>query len=132
MNKLFILIFGCMVFATNSFATPASDSLMQELKQAGATDGNAETGKALWTEEKQQVAGKGRSCSICHGTDLTQAGEHQRTHKVIEPMAPSVNAERFTEVAEMKKWFKRNCKWTWGRECTAQEQMDILTFLLSQ
>ena len=41
-------------------------------------------------------------------------------------MAPSVNPKRFTDLKKVEKWFRRNCKWTWGRECNAQEKADIL------
>ena len=47
-------------------------------------------------------------------------------------MAPSVNPKRLTDRSKIEKWFKRNCKWTLGRECTPQEKGDILTFLLAQ
>ncbi|MFK5970948.1 MAG: DUF1924 domain-containing protein [Candidatus Marithrix sp.] len=30
---------------------------------------------------------------------------------------------------QIRKWFKRNCKWTLGRECNAQEKGDILKFI---
>ncbi len=43
-------------------------------------------------------------------------------------MAVSVNPERFTKTKKIKKWFKRNCKWAWGRECTAQEKGNFLTY----
>jgi hypothetical protein len=46
-------------------------------------------------------------------------------------MAPSVQPERFTDPAKVDKWFTRNCKWTWGRLCTAQEQRDIQAYLYS-
>ncbi|HCS12500.1 MAG TPA: hypothetical protein DIW28_01710, partial [Zetaproteobacteria bacterium] len=44
--------------------------------------------------------------------------------KRIEPMAPSVNPERLTDPAKIEKWFGRNCEWTIGRDCTAQEKAD--------
>jgi hypothetical protein len=47
-------------------------------------------------------------------------------------MSMKVNAERFTDVKKIEKWFKRNCKDAWGRECTVQEKADFLTFLLAQ
>ena len=47
-------------------------------------------------------------------------------------MARSVNPERLTEVKKLNKWFLRNCKWTYGRECTAQEKGDILVWLSDQ
>jgi len=51
---------------------------------------------------------------------------------VIDPMALSVNPERYTDPDKIEKWFLRNCKWTLGRECTAQEKGDVLTYLGSQ
>ena len=73
-----------------------------------------------------------RSCTSCHTKDLTAAGKHIKTNKVIKPMAPSSNAERFTDSKKVEKWFKRNCKWTIGRECTAQEKSNFLVYINKQ
>lgn len=87
----------------------------------------------MWTQEFTDIkAGQKRSCATCHGTHLTQPGRHAKTKKVIDPLAPSINPERLTDVKEMKKWLTRNCKWTLGRECTAQEQGDFLVYLQTQ
>ena len=86
---------------------------------------SAERGRMLWN--KPGI--RGRDCTQCHGNDLRQAGRHRRTRKPIDPMAPSVNPKRFTDPRKVEKWFRRNCKWTWGRECTAQEKADILQWL---
>jgi hypothetical protein len=99
---------------------------------------SAERGKELWNKKhppKKDAKGwenKERDCTICHGKDLTKKGKHIRTGKTIDPMAPSVNPERFTKLKDIKKWFKRNCKWTMDRECTNQEKGDILKFLSQQ
>jgi hypothetical protein len=71
------------------------------------------------------------SCSTCHTDNPTAMGKHTVTQKDIEPMAPAVNSARFTDVEKAEKWFKRNCKDTIKRECTAQEKGDVLTYLLS-
>jgi len=97
-----------------------------EAKEAGPFD--AARGRALWTREGKPD----RSCSSCHGEDLTQPGRHVRTGKGIEPLAPSANNERLTEEAKIKKWLYRNCKWTYSRECTPQEKGDFLTFVSQQ
>lgn len=47
-------------------------------------------------------------------------------------MAASVNPKRYTKMKKINKWFKRNCKWTLGRECTNQEKGDILKYLSQQ
>ena len=86
---------------------------------------SAERGRSLWNRSGI----RGRNCTQCHGRDLRRPGRHRRTHKPIAPMAPSVNPKRLTDPKKVEKWFRRNCKWTWGRECTAQEKADILQWL---
>jgi hypothetical protein len=44
-------------------------------------------------------------------------------------MSPVVNPDRLTDPKKIKKWFRRNCKWTLGRECTAAEQADVIDYL---
>ncbi len=71
------------------------------------------------------------SCSSCHTGNPAAEGKHARTAKAIAPLAPSANAERFTDAAFAEKWFRRNCNDVVSRECTAQEKGDVLTYLLS-
>jgi len=73
-----------------------------------------------------------RGCVSCHGENPTASGTHVKTGKSIEPMAPSVNPARFRSAKKIDKWFLRNCKWTYGRECSTQEKADILTWLAGQ
>src|SRR5512135_810925 len=112
-------------------ATPATDGLFARYKSEGASSFDAERGKKDWTKSVK-AGGEEMSCTACHGDDLSKTGKHRKTGKLIEPMAPSVNAERFTDAKKIEKWFKRNCNDVWGRECTAQEKGDILKFLLSK
>ncbi len=44
-------------------------------------------------------------------------------------MSPSAYPERLTDSKKVNKWFKRNCKWTYGRECTAQEKSNFLVYI---
>ena len=69
---------------------------------------------------------------IDHSADLTSTGKHVRTGKKIKPLAPSVNPKRLTDTKKIEKWFKRNCKWTLGRECTPQEKGNVLAFIKSK
>lgn len=71
------------------------------------------------------------SCASCHGETPTGPGRHAKTAKVIQPLAPAANPQRFTDVAQVEKWFKRNCGDVLKRECTAQEKGDILSWLVS-
>lgn len=117
--------------AVPAFATPASDTLLVKYKSEGAGKADPAKAKLDWTREVA-VDGEKMSCVTCHGSDFSKSGKHHRTGKVIEPMSMKVNAERYTDVKKIEKWFKRNCKDAWGRECTVQEKADFLTFLLAQ
>ncbi|MGB8517939.1 MAG: DUF1924 domain-containing protein [Gallionella sp.] len=71
------------------------------------------------------------SCSSCHTDNPAAQGKHAKTEKVIKPLAPAANAERFTDPEKVAKWFKRNCKDVLDRECTAQEKGDVMTYLMA-
>ncbi len=73
---------------------------------------------------------KNRSCQTCHKKP-TSTGRHERTGKVIQPLAPSANRKRFVKKSKINKWFKRNCKWVLERECTAKEKGDFLIWAFS-
>jgi hypothetical protein len=124
---------GLLLCAPLLSAAGVVHDLQQEYTREGAGAFSAAKGQSLWNTGFVDVkSGQSRSCALCHSDDLTTAGEHHRTGKAIEPMAPSVNAERLTEPGKIEKWFKRNCKWTLGRECTPQEKGDLLSFIRSQ
>lgn len=98
-------------------------------ERAGPFD--AARGEQMWNEVHPHN-GENRSCTSCHTSNLGQPGRHAATNKPIEPMAPSINPQRLTDPAKIEKWFTRNCKWTFGRACSAQEKGDFLTFIASQ
>ena len=111
--------------------TATVDRLLQQYAMQGASAADGKNGKLLW-QRTYSNGGKNsdkRSCVTCHTKDLTQYGKHVKTGKPIQPMSPAVNTERFTYSKKVNKWFKRNCKWTLGRECSAQEKADILVYL---
>jgi len=131
--KARILIPVVYLLSSHVVMADALNDMFNEYKQKGVSSINEQAGETLWNKEfKDKNTGQNRSCTTCHGIDLTKVGKHIRTDKPIEPMAPSVNKRRLTDVKIIKKWFKRNCKWTLGRECNAQEQADILTYLKNQ
>ena len=109
------------------------DERLQTYQNEGAKTFDATAGKSMWTQEFAQADGsKARTCSSCHTTDIRQGGKHITTGKPIEAMSPSVNPQRLTDAAKIEKWFGRNCKWTMGRECTAQEKGDFLKYIQNQ
>ena len=116
--------------AGNAYADTVADRL-EEYRAAGAGPFSAESGLTLW-QQAFVTAGEPRACTRCHTADPRKPGKHATTGKPIEPLAPSVNPKRLTDRREIEKWFTRNCKWTLGRECTAQEKGDLLTFLTSR
>ena len=71
------------------------------------------------------------ACASCHTDKPTVEGKHASTGKTIKPMAPAVNADRFSDTAKTEKWFRRNCNDVVGRECTPAEKADVLAWLIS-
>jgi hypothetical protein len=106
-------------------ATPA-EMLSGYTAQAGAPAVPAR-GQQLFTTRQ----GREWSCASCHGAVPTQAGKHASTGKSIGPLAPAFNPERFTDAAKTEKWFRRNCNDVLGRECSAAEKADLLSWLLT-
>jgi hypothetical protein len=132
MQKIFLLVAFFIFSIPVAMATPASDTLLAKYKAEGVTKIDSAKAKSDWRKESKGEDGETISCSTCHGTDLSKAGKHRKTQKVIDPMSAKVNTERYTDEKKIEKWFKRNCNDTWGRECTSQEKADFLTFLLAQ
>jgi cytochrome c553 len=109
------------------------DEQQAAYRASGAGPFSAQTGEQLWQQKVVNARdGQARSCTTCHGRDLQRVGKHAKTGKAIKPLSPAVNAERLTDAKKIRKWFRRNCKWTWGRECTAQEKGDLLSFIQGQ
>jgi len=132
MKSNFILM-GALLLPGYGYATEATDTLLAEYRSQGAKEFRAETGKKLFYQEfKDEKSGQMRNCPACHTDDLRKNGKHAKTGKLIDPLAPSVNLKRLTSIKEMKKWLKRNCEWTLGRECTPQEKGDFLVFIQTQ
>ena len=106
------------------------DELLQRYASQGARAADAAAAEAQWTRTFVDAAsGEQRRCSTCHTADLKAVGKHATTGKAIEPLAPSVNPKRLTDVEKIEKWFLRNCKWTMGRECTPQEKANYLAMI---
>jgi len=128
-NLIFVILISTQINSVLAENTTV-DSLLQAYASQGATEVGAEQGKYLWQKTFQPNSEyEERSCASCHTDDLTAPGKHIKTNKLIEPMAPSVNSKRLTDQKKIEKWFKRNCKWTMGRECTAQEKAGFLLYL---
>jgi len=131
--KNHILITALLLSAPLSFAYSDSvtvTTLLKEYKSQGAGTADPAQGKILWQKTyTTQNESSQRSCASCHTQNLEKIGKHIKTNKEIKPMSPSVNPQRLTNLKKVNKWFKRNCKWTMGRECTAQEKSNLLSYI---
>jgi len=119
-----------LVFLSIANASPAIEGSLDEYRQQGGGPFSAEAGRELWNQAFPSARSNGlRRCATCHTADPRRPGKHARTGKAIAPLAPSVQPERLNDIGKIRKWFKRNCKWTMGRLCTAQEKGDVLLYL---
>lgn len=113
----------------------ARDAILQGYAEEAAAEDpgfsgfSAERGQSLYSGPHQGGNPEMNACTACHTNDPIAEGRHRKTGRGIEPMAVSVNPDRFTDPAEVEKQFGRDCKNVLGRECTAQEKGDFITFL---
>ncbi|MBI5587789.1 MAG: DUF1924 domain-containing protein [Deltaproteobacteria bacterium] len=134
----YLLAAAVFVVASAGFAAAAAGpnqqvrSLLDSYKkEAGVKSFSADEGRKLFNSKRtHSVKKEERSCTTCHTADPKQSGK-TAVGKVIEPLAPSVNKERFTDPKKMEKWFKRNCEWVLERECTPKEKGDFITFMMT-
>jgi hypothetical protein len=111
----------------------AVSELLAQYQKLGASNFSAANAEALWTKPNRDAkTGETRRCTTCHTEDLRRQGKHATTGKAIEPLAPSANPQRLTDVEKIEKWLTRNCKWVMARECTPQEKGDVLVMLKSK
>lgn len=118
-----------LVIASSPTAAPAvtpADLLTSYGAQAGAEPQPAR-GRQFFNASH----GREWSCASCHGAVPDQPGRHAATARSIAPLAPAFNPGRFTDPAKVEKWFRRNCNDVAGRECTAAEKADVLSWLLT-
>lgn len=128
-----IFIANLIIGSSTSLMAANIDSLSAKVESQKVEPSSLVKGKQLW---QQKFIGKKpyaeRSCTSCHGDNVTVMGKHIKTNKLIKPMAISSNTQRFTNQSNIDKWFLRNCKWTMGRECSPQEKNEITAYLKSQ
>lgn len=114
-----------MIFAVSSYSATSKDLLKKY---------EGESGKASSTRGEQffnAKHGKEWSCASCHENPPNHETKHIVTGKVIKPLSPNVNPDRFIDQAKVEKWFKRNCNDVIGRECNAQEKADVISWLMT-
>jgi hypothetical protein len=130
-----VIVLVCALVPATAADSPKSllDFYANEAKASdpGFSGFSAERGEHLFRTNFSTGKPDTPSCTTCHTTDARKTGQ-TRAGKDIEPMAASANPNRFSDQAKTEKWFGRNCNNVLGRECTATEKGDFITFMLSQ
>ena len=132
-TRLLQVLASCVVCVSLSVHAETSQTILDGYNAQAKSDAadfqgfDAERGKVFFNN----THGNDWSCASCHTSNPADAGKHAKTDKVIDPLAPSANAERFTDIKKVEKWFKRNCGDVLDRECTSLEKGDVLTYLMA-
>lgn len=130
MKHFAVALAGLALAIAPAAANDVVSKLLKQYESQGGARFTSASAESLWSREfRDAKTGEARRCSTCHSEDLRRAGKHATTGKSIEPLAPSVNPKRLTDPEHIEKWFSRNCKWTFGRECTPQEKGDFLVMI---
>lgn len=120
-----------VVLVTLSLTAHADTPLqiLERMQTEAGTEASVERGRQFYHGKFN--GGRSDSCASCHTDDPRAAGRHERTHKAIEPLAPSVNRERFSDPEKVEKWFRRNCNDVLGRACGAREKADFIAYVMA-
>jgi hypothetical protein len=116
--------------------SPQKQVLDQYMSEAKAADPSfagfsGERGKSFFFAEPATGKPDTPGCTSCHSKNPKESGR-TRAGKDIGPMAISAKSDRYTDIAETEKWFKRNCDSVLGRPCTPAEKGDFITFMIGQ
>lgn len=126
---------GCLAFLLLSPLVGRAETALQILSSYETLARGLMVGFASSPERGRQFFvtrhGGEWSCSSCHTENPAVVGKHVVTGKTIQPMAVSVNPERFSRAEKVEKWFGRNCKDVVGRACTPAEKADMVAYLLA-
>ena len=131
-----ILIISALIF--NLGFSAVIDDYLSSLKQEvlkenpNFTGFDSKRGEEIFTSKHIGKKGKEISCTSCHTIDLSNSGENIFTGKTIEPLSPKANPKRFTDLAEIEKWIKRNFNDVYNREGTALEKGDVITYIINK
>lgn len=125
-KKLLLYIFAYLVLlASGNVFSLDFKNLYGTWLEGSNIDYSNLKGKDMWSYELIP----GRSCSSCHGNDLTKIGKHIKTKKTIKALSPRTNQKRLSDVKKVNKWLKRNCKYTYKRECSPEEKIGFIEFI---
>lgn len=129
-RKLFVQLAPVLALCALPMAQAATPAELLAAYEAQAkAPGAPERGERLFTTNFGREMGF--SCSSCHGKVPVKLGRDQVTEKSIKPLAPAANPARFTDKSTVENAFRLNCRDVVGRDCTAAEKADVLSWLIS-
>jgi hypothetical protein len=128
LNTTRLLICLALAIPLGAAANPILDGYRAAAKQENSAfkDFSVAAGQKFYVTKVGALA-----CASCHTDSPMAAGKHASTNKEILALAPAANPKRFTDAANVEKWFKRNCNDVLKRACTAQEKGDFMSYVLS-
>ncbi|MGZ8210870.1 MAG: DUF1924 domain-containing protein [Burkholderiales bacterium] len=126
---LFVAVISAYAASPNELLQTYAAQAKQE--SASFKEASSSAGDKFYHTAVKHSSGKQISCATCHTADPRSAGKHEKTGKEILPLSPSVNKARFSDPANVEKWFKRNCQDVLERACTAQEKANFIAYALS-
>ncbi len=133
-SYMLLALFGLVSFSAQadvSFAHQIANNYGLLAKQQNPKSTlTAEAGRAFFVK-KVVVAGKDLSCSACHTDNPANPGKHNETGNAIKPLAPSANPDRFSDRQKAEKNFTKHCNDLYGKDCSAQDKGDFITYLLT-
>ncbi len=115
----------------------ASDYAIHAQKQDPNVVLSAEAGQAFYTKkiiitQEGKLKGKEVSCAACHTDNPAANGKHMVSGKKLPPMAPSVNSKRFKDIGKSNKGFSDHCRDLYGKDCSAADKSNFITYVLTK
>jgi cytochrome c peroxidase len=105
----------------------------KEEKGRGATSDkpfSAEAGRQIYLKRRSWQS-HNYACATCHTDDPKKDGKHIESKKLIKPLAPSANPERFVDIQKIEKSFVEHCMDLYDRDCLAHEKGNFIAYLKS-
>lgn len=126
-----VLMFSMSLMGASTEVVLYMNELETAVKKQNSNFGgfDAARGKEIFTSNHIGKQGKAVACTTCHTANLANPGQNNLTGKAIDPLSPRAYSERLTSAKEVKKWLKRNFMDVYGREGTALEKGDVLTYI---
>ncbi|MBR9972816.1 DUF1924 domain-containing protein [Magnetospirillum sulfuroxidans] len=129
---LFILPVAALAADSARDAILADYATQAKKADVSFTAFSSQRGEALFRTKWAGGDPRTPSCTACHTDNPRNSGQNAKTGRTIDPVAVSANPKRFTNRDDVEKQFGRDCKSVLGRECSALEKGDYITFMAGQ